>query len=194
MGYLKPTKKRKSWIKVFNFSSSVWCFLHIHSQTQHKPLPLLEKIEKFQMKYLLGAINTGGSAHLHFTARRGQSELTGGPVGTAALIHRIPAVFSLRWTYTYSCNKMPKCPKCNKEVYFGKICFLYFNFPSVTFVFTCRLYRVSVWEHFLVDEKLAPFFLHKWGNRKLTLTNRLTSCQAYDCKQAFLIYILYEFS
>lgn len=22
--------------------------------------------------------------------------------------------------YTYSCNKMPKCPKCQKEVYFGK--------------------------------------------------------------------------
>lgn len=73
------------------------------------------------MHYFLGAINTGGSAHLPFTARRGQSELTGGPVRRAAVtLH--PQDTSLHTPTTHTAAaKMPKCPNCQKEVYFGKI-------------------------------------------------------------------------
>lgn len=69
----------------------------------------------------LGAINTGGSAHLH--CRRGQSDRTGGSscslTSSTGYLHlHLLSVYINTHT---TAAKMPKCPKCEKEVYFGKI-------------------------------------------------------------------------
>uniref|UniRef100_A0A3Q1DD98 Cysteine-rich protein 1 n=2 Tax=Amphiprion ocellaris TaxID=80972 RepID=A0A3Q1DD98_AMPOC len=76
----------------------------------HRPLPLQEerKKQKFELNYFLGAINTGRSnicTHSEAWPVREQ-------------VDQLQDTF-ISSTLTTQ-NKMPKCPKCQKEVYFAE--------------------------------------------------------------------------
>lgn len=78
-----------------------------------------------------------------------------------SFIRRIPTV----QRNTHSRSKMPKCPNCQKEVYFGKICSLHFNFPLLV----CFLHAGM---HFLVLKTSASSARMR---KQETETDKLTS-------------------
>lgn len=111
------------------------------TQTQHKPLPLLEKkkekvwVELFPRCYKYRRERTSAlqSEAWSVSANRWASRYSCSHTSSTGYLR----VYSPVDQHTHSRNNMPKCPKCQKEVYFGKISPLSIHFPAGSFVLIC---------------------------------------------------------